>query len=126
MPPLPHDTPLPILVIEHDRIANEIAHLRRSNDELAQALKEEGPEPEYTLAIDENVVVISNKEHELEELQKLINEAKSRVHIPLETDLSTASGAMNDVPMQGAAPSSIAQNTTQEPSGSTESEGAWL
>eukprot|EP00240_Pyramimonas_obovata_P010688 CAMPEP_0118921860 /NCGR_PEP_ID=MMETSP1169-20130426/1002_1 /TAXON_ID=36882 /ORGANISM="Pyramimonas obovata, Strain CCMP722" /LENGTH=118 /DNA_ID=CAMNT_0006862651 /DNA_START=104 /DNA_END=457 /DNA_ORIENTATION=+ len=118
MPLLPQDTPLPILEIEHDRIANEVAHLKRSNGELAEAVKEEGPDPEYTLAIEENVGVIAKKERELEELQQMINEAKSRVHIPLEA-------AMEDAQVEGVTPAPTATNTTQEPSGSTESEGAW-
>jgi len=102
---LPYDTPLPVLEFEHSRIAHEVAHLRRSNEELAEALKVDGPEREYEIAIDENVAVIAKKGRELEELQIQINDAKSRGHygnVPESQAASSsmdeaASGAMDDV-----------------------------
>eukprot|EP00242_Pyramimonas_sp_CCMP2087_P001397 CAMPEP_0198231564 /NCGR_PEP_ID=MMETSP1445-20131203/115270_1 /TAXON_ID=36898 /ORGANISM="Pyramimonas sp., Strain CCMP2087" /LENGTH=140 /DNA_ID=CAMNT_0043912187 /DNA_START=117 /DNA_END=536 /DNA_ORIENTATION=+ len=118
---LPYDTPLPVLEFEHSRIAHEVAHLRRSNEELAEALKVDGPEREYEIAIDENVAVIAKKGRELEELQIQIDDAKSRGHygnVPESQAASTgeASGAMDDLHMQVGVQLSAIMGRTADPS----------
>lgn len=47
-----------IIIAEIRRLQNCIAHLVRSNRELQEALAE-GPDPDFTQAIEENVLVIA-------------------------------------------------------------------
>jgi hypothetical protein len=59
-------------VLRHQmaELENSIAHLQRSNSEMEQVLKEEGPDPELRTAIGENIVAIARRKAILEDLQK--------------------------------------------------------
>lgn len=61
-------------------IENQILHLRRSNNEIEEALAEEGNDPELRAAIGENIVAIAKREAILEDLRKLAPAAPTLEH----------------------------------------------
>ncbi|EFJ48118.1 hypothetical protein VOLCADRAFT_91371 [Volvox carteri f. nagariensis] len=67
----------PVLKIEIDELTNSIQHLERSNRELKELLQTD-PDPEYRLAIGENITTIAKKRARVaaleEELRRLTGE----------------------------------------------------
>lgn len=51
----------------------QLKNLKRSNEELIEALRED-PDPVYKEAIEENLIVMSKKKKLVEELRKLLDE----------------------------------------------------
>ena len=63
------------LAAERDRLNNAVAHLVRSNDELKEAMREEGDgDRVYKTAVEENIVVIAGYRARVERLDKEISE----------------------------------------------------
>lgn len=48
---------------------NSLQHLERSNAELRKAIEENGPDPDFRQAINENIVVIAKRRARLEALE---------------------------------------------------------
>lgn len=71
-----------VLEVEVDRLANAVAHLQRSNAELKAALQEGGPDPEYKLAIEENIVTIAKHRARMEALKEEIKRVTGQPHEP--------------------------------------------
>lgn len=62
--------PEPILKTEIDAVRNSLQHLERSNAELRKAIEENGPDPDFRQAINENIVVIAKRRARLEALEE--------------------------------------------------------
>ena len=65
-----------VLEIERDRLHTALSHLQRSNQELHEALAESGPDREYKVAIEENIVVIAKYRARIAALDEEIRRLK--------------------------------------------------
>ena len=71
----PSTMPPDVVRAEIARLENSVKHLRRSNEQLAEALEEDPAEEEFKSAIEENVGVIARQESEIRKLQDLLRAA---------------------------------------------------
>mmetsp|Transcript_31821 Transcript_31821/g.44110 ORF Transcript_31821/g.44110 Transcript_31821/m.44110 type:complete len:107 (+) Transcript_31821:162-482(+) len=79
-----------VLDEEKSRIENSLYHLRKSNEELKQALLADGEDPDYRDAISENEDIMRRMETRLKDIQDQI-EANQRSCVQKETIFSSHS-----------------------------------
>ena len=91
-----------LMEIERDRLLCSLQHLERSVKELKQALTED-PDPEYKLAISENLVVIVKQRARVASLEDEIKRARG-----MKCDISHTQVAA--VPVTDTAPASRRQD----------------
>ncbi|GAQ88438.1 hypothetical protein KFL_004280080 [Klebsormidium nitens] len=78
------DAPLEILKQEKCRLENAVVHLKDSNVQLEEALRESGPDEEYTTAVSENKVVIRELEQKIKQLEEDIRLATQLLECEME------------------------------------------
>ncbi|KAI0750725.1 hypothetical protein C8Q80DRAFT_1153627 [Daedaleopsis nitida] len=92
---------VPIITEEIARLQNSIAHLRRTQDELKDALATSPDDPDLTQAFEENDVVIGSQNERISMLQMVLAE-KGNANTG-----TTASGGLNPIPQPSAPPDSV-------------------
>lgn len=121
------DDPLEVLQCDLNRLNNSIFHLRRSNEEIAEALKA-GHDRDLKCALEENIVTIAKLkakagclEEQIDELRKMIptDEGARRSLADLESLLAAPVGAAAEGTARAAAP----RATTAERASGSGAEG---
>lgn len=114
---------------ELSRVQNNLHHLQRSNAELKEALQTDGPDPDFKLAIEENIVLIAKLRARAEALEKEIHKIEESTHG------SAAEMMMSDEPAGREAAAAAASNSREADTHADEMQtdpeetretGAWL
>lgn len=108
------------LEIERDRLQNAVLHLQRSNQELEDALKRDGPDADLRDAIGENIVIIARYKGQIERLNTEIRKARGEV-------METSNTQTASVPVQNCASanSSIVPHT-EDMTQPNEDDSIWM
>jgi hypothetical protein len=112
-----------VLKAELIHLRNAIAHLEKSIAELKLALATEGPDPEYTQAINENIMVLAKQRARQATLEEEIAKVEGAGSSSMHAAQQTVASSMQI--QQAAGPPSM-QQTAHESEGAPANEGAWL
>lgn len=111
--------PESLLEIERDQLSNSVLHLQRSNVELKEAFQADH-DPEYKVALEENLVTIAKYKSRIASLEEKILEAKGIIVAqPVALPIGVAFSPPEEQAEQKPTPMIM-------DSGNIEEEGTWL